>query len=74
MKTVTYSAPTMHCTACVMLLEGLEDEVPGISSVEASLKRCDVVITYDETLVDEQAILAAAEVEGYTLTKLQSAN
>lgn len=67
MITKTYKVPAMHCTACVMVLEGLEDEVPGIEKVEASLKRLEVRVTFDDTVLDERALIKAAHQEGYEL-------
>jgi copper chaperone CopZ len=66
-NTVTqlFSVPSMHCSACVMLLEGLEDEVEGIVKVEASFKRQQMLVEYDETKVTPDAIVAAAKKEGY---------
>jgi copper chaperone CopZ len=52
-----------------MMLEGIEDEVPGVKRVEANLKRLEVTVTFDETKVEEQAIIEAARKEGYELIK-----
>ncbi len=67
MQTITYKAPLMHCSSCSMLLEGLEDELPGVESVKARLKSQEVVVTFDESRVTEEAIKAAALEEGYEL-------
>lgn len=57
----------MHCSACVMTLEGLEDELPGIRSLKVSLHRQRAEIEYDETKINEEAIRKAFEREGYGL-------
>lgn len=67
MKKVTYSAPDMHCLSCVMLLEGLEDELEGVVSVLASSKRQEVSVIFDESIVSEETIKQAAQKEGYAL-------
>ncbi len=62
----------MHCTACVMVIEGLEDDVPGIEHVEASLKRLEVRVTFDESKLQETAVIEAAYREGYVLIPITS--
>lgn len=65
MITQRFRIPKMHCTSCVMLLEGVEDELPGIETIEASFQKQQMVVTYDETKVSPAAIVAAAQQEGY---------
>lgn len=55
----TFSIPTMHCTACVMELEALEDELPGIEFISASYQKQRLVIEFDEALVSEEEIRQA---------------
>lgn len=62
-----YRVPDMHCSACVMRLEGLEDELPGIRHIAASYRKQQLVVEYDEALVNETQIVTAAEALGYTL-------
>ncbi len=57
----------MHCTACVMRLEGLEDTLPGIKRIRASYHKQQLEIEYEETLVTEAQIKAAAAKKGYDL-------
>jgi len=58
----------MHCTNCVMRLEGLEDDLPGVKSVVASYRKGQMTVEYDETRLSEAQILAAAARLGYTAT------
>jgi copper chaperone len=60
-----FSVPKMHCSACVMLLEGLEDEVEGIVKVEASFKKQRMLVEYDESKITVAEIIQAAKKEGY---------
>jgi copper chaperone CopZ len=55
----TYSIPNMHCSACVMRLEGLEDDLPGIKSIKASYHKQKLEIEFDDALVSEEKILQA---------------
>jgi copper chaperone CopZ len=67
MTKISYRAPDMHCSACVMTLEGLEDDVPGIKRVVASYHTQTVDVEYDEEVVTSRQIIKAAEDLGYTL-------
>jgi copper chaperone CopZ len=67
----TFSAE-MHCTACVMRLEGLEDDLPGITRIRASYQKQQLEVDYDETRVTEAQIRAAAATMGYTLAVARS--
>ena len=57
----------MHCTACVMRLEGLEDQLPGIQQIRASYQKQQLEIGYDAAQVTEAQIKAAAAKMGYAL-------
>ena len=60
-------AVEMECTACVMRLEGLEDKLPGIKSIRASYQKQRLDVEYDDGLVTEAQIKAAAAKMGYEL-------
>jgi len=62
-----YHVPDMHCPACVMRLEGLEDELPGIRRIAASYRKQRLEVEYDEAQVTEAQIVIAAEALGYAL-------
>lgn len=66
----TFSVPAMHCTSCVILLEGLEDKLPGVVRVEVNLKRQQLQVWYDSEQVSEEHIMEAAKEEGYSLELL----
>jgi copper chaperone CopZ len=58
----------MHCSNCVMRLEGLEDDLPGVKSAVASYRKGQMTVEYDETRLSEAQILAAVARLGYTAT------
>lgn len=60
-----YSVPDMHCSNCVMKLEGLEDDLPGVFEINASYHRQEMVVEFDETRISEQQILEAVKRAGY---------
>jgi copper chaperone CopZ len=61
----TYKITDMHCTNCVMILESIEDKLPGIKQIDASYHKQQMVVEFDENLVSEAQILAAVEKKGY---------
>lgn len=68
MTKVTYRVHDMHCANCAMRIEGIEDRLPGIVSVEASYRKGQVKVAFDETRVTEEQILAAVARLGYTVS------
>jgi len=56
----------MECPACAMRLEGLEDDVPGIRQVSASYHKQTMQVEFDEQVISEAEIIAAAQKLGYT--------
>ena len=64
-----FNVKGMHCTACVMTLEGLEDELPGIRTLKVSLHKQKAEVDYDEKKITEDQIRAAFERQGYGLTR-----
>jgi copper ion binding protein len=56
----------MHCSNCVMRIEGLEDDLTGVQRVRASYKKQQVEVEYDENIVSADQIVAAIQQMGYT--------
>jgi copper chaperone CopZ len=66
MTSLKLRIPDMHCSACAMKLEGIEDDLPGIQKIKASYHRQTLEVEYDESRVSEERILQAVEQLGYT--------
>lgn len=62
----TFRIPDMHCSACVMKLEGLEDDLSGVKRVEASYQKQSMLVEYDDSKVSEEEIRKAIAELGYT--------
>ena len=62
-----FRVPDMHCSNCVMTIEGLEDDLPGVKSVRASYHKGTVEVEYDEKRLSEAAIRDAIARLGYTV-------
>ncbi len=63
----TFRVTDMHCSACVMRLEGLEDDLPGVRRVAASYQKQQMEVEYDERQVTREQIAAAIAELGYTV-------
>jgi Cu+-exporting ATPase len=69
MKTETFIVTDMHCPACVMLLEGLEDELDGVDLITANYKKQNMVVSFDETKISTAQIKKAVSELGYTINE-----
>jgi copper chaperone CopZ len=63
-----FTVDGMECPACSMLLEGIEDTLDGIHSIEASYHKGLLVIDYDEKKVSEAQISDEVLSLGYRVT------
>lgn len=61
----TFSIKDMHCSSCVMRIEGIEDDLPGIRRINASYQKQQMEIEYDEKVINEGQIIKAVEKLGY---------
>ncbi len=55
----------MSCPNCAMHLEGLEDELPGVESINASYKKLTMEVEFDESKLTIEQIIEAANEIGY---------
>ena len=60
-----FRVPDMTCPNCAMHLEALEDELPGVKRINASYKKLTMEVEFDEGLLSEPQIIAAANAIGY---------
>ena len=70
----TFNVPDMHCVNCSMKLESIEDSLPGIKEISASYHRQQMTVEFDETIVNEDQIIAAAKKKGYQAVPVLLAN
>jgi len=67
MKTETFIVSDMHCPACVMRLEALEDELAGIKRITANYRKQNMIVEFDETQITTMEIKEAVTEIGYTI-------
>ncbi len=71
MKTLHLEIKDMHCSNCAMKLQGLEDDLPGVETVDASYHSQKMKVDYDETVVTPDGIMEAVRKLGYTPELIQ---
>ena len=67
MKTSIFKIANMHCSACAMTLEGMEDDVKGVKRVSASYAKQRMEVEFDPEILTERQIVAAVNELGYTV-------
>jgi copper chaperone CopZ len=67
MASQVFKISDMHCTACVMRREGLEDDRPGIRKARASYRSQQLEVDYDEKRLNSAQIVAEIRRLGYTV-------
>jgi Cu+-exporting ATPase len=66
MKILLLEVKDMHCSNCAMKLQALEDDLPGVDTVDASYRSQKMKVVYDETITTPAAIMDAVQKMGYT--------
>lgn len=65
MTRVIFTVPDMECPNCAMHLEGLEDEIAGVISINASYRKFSMEVEFDPQKTSVEAIIFAANGIGY---------
>lgn len=68
MKTITIQVKGMHCGSCEALVKEALEELGGVESAEVSHGSGTATVVYDENTVSSEALEAAIEKEGYTVS------
>ena len=65
MTTETIAVPEIHCDHCKMSIEGALAPVEGVDFAVVDVASRAVTVTYDESSVDRDTLIAAIEEQGY---------
>jgi len=65
-----FTISDIHCPACVMRLEGIEDRLAGVKSAKCSYQQSTLEVVFDETMLDDAAIIAEIDRLGYTVASI----
>ena len=64
-KRMVFKVEGMECPNCAMKLEGMEDRLKGVRMVEASYRKGQMVVEFDEELISPETIATEAQRLGY---------
>jgi copper chaperone len=64
---ILFDVKNMHCGNCAMILESIEDELPGITWISASYHKQQLAVEFDENILNLDAIIKAVKQKGYDL-------
>lgn len=67
-KRITLKINNMECPNCAMILERIEDKLNGVKLAEASYRKAQLIVEYDESLLTEDQIKAEVNRMGYEVT------
>ena len=65
MKTIKLNLEGLHCTSCIMNIEGELEDTPGVKKVTASFAKSEAEVTFDEALVSPEKIVEIIKKLGY---------
>lgn len=71
MKTEKFQVTGMTCASCQAHVTKGVPKVSGVQEVNVSLLANQMTVTYDETIVDSQAIIDAVVNVGYGASSMQ---
>jgi copper chaperone CopZ len=66
-KRITLMIKDMECPNCAMILESIEDKLPGIQRAEASYHKGQMVVDFNEAQVSEETIRGEVKRMGYSV-------
>lgn len=65
MTQVTLSVPDISCNHCKSSIEGAVAPMEGVTAAEVTIDDRTVEVTYDDQIVDLEAIITAIDDQGY---------
>lgn len=65
MMTDTYTVDDIHCGGCERMIRTLVGDVAGVQQVEPDHRTNQVVVIYDESLVDDSTVRVALTNAGF---------
>lgn len=64
-QTVTLNVSGMTCAACPITVKKALEKVPGVSKIEVRLEKKQVVVTYEDSKTNTDALVKATTNAGY---------
>jgi copper chaperone len=69
----TFSVPDVHCEHCDRAITRSVGALEGVNEVKVDLEAKQVSVSFDDSSVDRDAVIAAIEEEGYPIGRSASA-
>lgn len=69
MTSKTLNVPDISCGHCKMSIEGALNDLNGVSQSEVHIDPRTVDVTWDDAVVDLEAIIGAIEEQGYEVAR-----
>lgn len=70
LKTVAFKVKGMTCGGCVIGVRTVLTRLPGVSKADVSYEQQRATVTYDDTKVTAEQMIAAIKTLGYTATAI----
>ena len=64
-KTAKLSVPTMNCPVCPITVKKVLLKVPGVSEAKVDFAKREVVVIFDDTLTNTEALTSSTKESGY---------
>jgi mercuric ion binding protein len=64
-RTVTLNVSDMTCPACPVTVKKALQKVPGVSKIEVRYEKKQMLVTFDDTKTDANALVKATTDAGY---------
>lgn len=65
---VTFSIVGMHCTSCVINIDGELEETEGVLSSSTSYAKATTTVTFDPSKITKEKLREAIKKAGYEVT------
>ena len=67
-RRITLQIKGMECPNCPMILESIEDTLAGVKKAEASYRKAQLIVEFNEAELSVDQIKAAVQKLGYEVT------
>ncbi|MFC1653374.1 heavy-metal-associated domain-containing protein [Patescibacteria group bacterium] len=65
-KAIEFKIEGMHCTSCVMNIDGALEDIEGINSSNSSYRKGKTSVDFDPEVISETKIIQTIKDAGYT--------
>lgn len=66
-KQIILKIQGMHCTSCAMNIDGLLEDIDGVSEASANFARQEVKVVYNSEKVSEKTLIETIQSAGYSV-------